>query len=268
VPVFNGRYSASCYIDEMMRALEDMCDRRDIDLLTYIKNVEAVFMHRPFRRMPENGWGMAYLFSLAGSEAGKDELRSYAENAGVDVAALLQESLERPAVAEFGVRERISEEVFPHMSKVLRSFRKTSAYEQFVRDRMVLGGRQMEELGNLYTGALPAWFAAGLCEALETDREFAGREILLIGYGSGDAAEAIPVRMVDGWQEAASRINMSRALSNYINLTNDQYLALRNGAMTAPPGYNPKAEFIVDRVGSMNDENFQDAGIEYYRYVN
>jgi hydroxymethylglutaryl-CoA synthase len=133
---------------------------------------------------------------------------------------------------------------------------------------MALGCRQMEELGNLYTGALPAWFAAGLSDALENDRHLAGREILLIGYGSGDAAEAIPVRMVDGWQEAAGRINMDSSLSGYINLTKDQYLALRNGAMTTPPGYEPKAEFIVDRVGSMNDENFQDTGIEYYRYIN
>jgi hydroxymethylglutaryl-CoA synthase len=133
---------------------------------------------------------------------------------------------------------------------------------------MELGCRQMEELGNLYTGALPAWFAAGLSDAFEEDRHLAGREILLIGYGSGDAAEAIPVRMVDGWQEAAGRINMASSLSGYINLTEDQYLALRKGAMKTPPGYKPKAEFIVDRVGSMNDENFQDTGIEYYRYVN
>ena len=268
VPVFNGRYSASCYIDEMMRALEDMCGRREIDLHTYIKNVEAVFMHRPFRRMPENGWGMAYLFSLASEETGHAELRSYAETAGVDFDAVLRESRNRPSVTEFAVRERISEEVFPNMSQVLRSFRKTSPYQQFILDRMALGCRQMEELGNLYTGALPAWFAAGLSDALENDRHLAGREILLIGYGSGDAAEAIPVRMVDGWQEAAGRINMDSSLSGYINLTKDQYLALRNGAMTTPPGYEPKAEFIVDRVGSMNDENFQDTGIEYYRYIN
>ena len=68
--------------------------------------------------------------------------------------------------------------------------------------------------------------------------------------------------------EAAGRINIVSSLNGYINLTRDQYLALRNGAMTTPPGYKPKAEFIVDRIGSMNDENFQDNGIEYYRYVN
>lgn len=267
VPVFNGRYSAACYIDEMMRALEDMCERRSIDTNTYLEEVEAVFMHRPFRRMPENGWAMAYLFSLAGNEAGREKLRSYVETAGADLEAVLEECGNPPRVTEFGVRERISEEVFPQLTKVLRHFRRTDAYRQVVADKMTLGTGPMDELGNLYTGALPAWLAAGLSEAANQGIDLTGREILLIGYGSGDAAEAIPATLVDGWQTAAAKINMPDALANSIKLSQDEYRALRNGSSQAPAGYTPKAEFIVDRVGSMNETGFQDSGIEYYRYV-
>lgn len=267
VPIFNGRYSASCYIDEMWQALEDMCRRRAINVHTYLNNVDAVFMHRPFRRMPENGWGMAYLFSLAADDAGHDELRGYCVAAGVDFQDALQESLERPDVAAYGVRERISEEVFPVLTTVLRQFRQQPNYQRYVVDRMTLGTAWMEELGNLYTGALPAWLAAGLEDAASQGAVKADKEILMIGYGSGDAAEAIPINLVPGWQQVAAKIDMRGAMANPVNLTYEQYLTLRDGSPTGPPAYTPKAEFIVDRVGLQSEKGFQDAGIEYYRFI-
>jgi len=268
IPVFNGRYSTSCYIDEMVRALEDMCGRRDINVHEYLEKVDAVFMHRPFRRMPENGWGMAYLFSLATDASGQDELRGYCAKAGIDFNAVLAEATERPQVAQFGVRERIHEEVFPQLSALLRSFRKEDAYQKYVLDKMSLGTDWMAELGNLYTGALPAWLAAGLEEAAEKKIDLSGKEILMVGYGSGDAAETIPIRLVAGWEQAAGRIDMRGAMSDVINLTHDQYLALRSDGAASPPEYTPKDEFVVDRIGSMSEDDFQDTGIEYYRFIN
>ena len=90
----------------------------------------------------------------------------------------------------------------------------------------------------------------------------------MVGYGSGDAAETIPIRLVEGWEQAAGRINMRGAMADVINLTHDQYLALRSDGPASTPEYTPKDEFIVDRVGSMSEDDFQDTGIEYYRFIN
>jgi len=267
IPVFNGRYSTSCYIDEMVYALEDMCGRRNIKMRNYLEQVDAVFMHRPFRRMPENGWSMAYLFSLAADEPGREQLRGYCDRAGITFDRVLAEATERPLVTQFGVRERIHEEVFPQLTALLRHFRSEQAYQQYVLDKMSLGTDWMAELGNLYTGALPAWLAAGLEEAAANKVDLSGKEILMIGYGSGDAAETIPIRLVDGWEQAARRINLNDAMADVINLTHEQYLALHGNGSTAPPEYTPKDEFVVDRVGSMSDADFQDRGIEYYRFI-
>jgi len=268
VPVFNGRYSASCYIDEMMHALEDMCTRRGMTINEYLCGARAVFMHRPFKRMPENGWGIAWLISLAATPSGQATLENYCLDAGVDFTLALAEATERPKVAAFGVQEKIRDEVFPELSTVLRHFRQHADYHSAVTEKMRLGTRAMEELGNLYTGALPAWLAAGLEEASTQEEGLAaGDEILLVGYGSGDAAEAIPATLVTGWQAAAQKIDMGRAMDAPINLSHEQYLSLRNEGSTKPPAYTPKEEFIVERVGTQNDEAFQDAGVEYYRFV-
>jgi len=267
IPVFNGRYSASCYIDEMQRSLEDMYARRGLTGVECRNAVEAVFMHRPFKRMPENGWGMAWLFSLAGDTTnGHKVLQELADAAEVPFDELLAEIQARPELTKYASHERIRDEVFPLMAKALRRARGHAAWQTEVAEKIRLGARQMEEFGNLYTGALPAWFAAGLEEAAASGVELANKEVLLIGYGSGDAAEALPVRMVPGWQEAAAKISLADTMADPINLTHEQYIRLREGNDDVYADVAPKDEFVVDRIGSADDDSFQDNGIEYYRF--
>ena len=268
IPVFNGKYSTGCYVDEMQRALEDMHGKRGIDAVEHIRNIAAVFMHRPYRRMPETGWGMAYLFALArDGVAGRSELAGYCDDAGVDLEDFLAEVTHAPDLAHYAVREHIGEDIYPLALAVLKVFRRTDTFDEFVRQKMHLGSESMLELGNLYTAALPAWFAAGLEDARAANTDLDGKEILLLGYGSGDAADAIPIRIVPGWQEAVDSIQLKSALSPMVDLTHDQYLALRDRTGAAGIDYAPQAEFIIDRVGSEATHTFQDAGVEYYRYI-
>jgi len=269
IPVFNGKYSTSCYVDEMQRALEDMYRKRGLtNASEHIRNIEAVFMHRPYQRMPETGWGMAYLFALAGGgRAERDELVGYCDAAGVTFDDFVTEVGTAPDLARFGVRERISDEIFPTCLTVLKTFRRTDAFDTFVRRKMSLGTTSMQELGNLYTAALPAWLAAGLEEARVTNVDLDGREIVLVGYGSGDAADAIPIRIVPGWERMAESIEFNSALLPMIDLSHDQYLALRDRSMLSGIKYAPHSEFVIDRIGSETTHSFQDAGVEYYRFI-
>ena len=122
----------------------------------------------------------------------------------------------------------------------------------------------MMQLGNIYSGALFAWLAAGLEEAARSGENWAGEEILLVGYGSGDAAEALPMRVCDGWREAAERIHFDRALEPAYDLGRSQYEALHAGLavddLPEPPG------FRVESIGTRTGQDFQDEGIEYYAY--
>jgi hydroxymethylglutaryl-CoA synthase len=270
IPVFNGKYSTSCYIDEMLHSLENMHNKRDQQSDDYIRSLEAVFMHRPFRRMPETGWGMAYLFALANNQtpANLQELKGYCDDAELILDEVLHEMRSRPDVTEFGVQERIGEEALPRSMQLLKAFRRSKNFSKYVAGKMKLGSDTMMDLGNLYSGALPTWLAAGLEDALLKKADLTGKEILLLGYGSGDAAEAIPVRIVENWQTAAEKIRLNEALDNTIDVNCDQYIALRDGENIGALGYEPKAEFIIDRVGSKHEPSFQDEGIEYYRFIN
>jgi hydroxymethylglutaryl-CoA synthase len=114
---------------------------------------------------------------------------------------------------------------------------------------------------------LPAWLAAGLDDARIHGVDLDNKRVLLVGYGSGDAADAIPMRIVPGWQHAAEAIQFEASLAPAIDLSHDQYLGLRDRTETSGLSYAPSDEFVVDRIGSEITTAFQDAGIEYYRYV-
>jgi hydroxymethylglutaryl-CoA synthase len=267
-PVFNGKYSTTCYIDETLHALHDMFEKRELNPANYIRSLKTVLMHRPYRRMPETGWAVSYLFAISRGDAeDRAELASYCYEAGIDPKKLQVEMLSKPDVAGLAHPERLQYEAYPLTMAVLRVFRASRHFRREILDKLALGSDTMLDLGNLYTAALPAWMAAGFEQALDEGSLSSGEEVLTLGYGSGDAAEVIPFFMADGWRDATARIGFGDAMRFSVDLNQEQYIALHDGRRANGLDYIPNNEFVIDRVGEVDDRHFTDLGIEYYRYV-
>jgi hydroxymethylglutaryl-CoA synthase len=267
-PVFNGKYSTTCYVDETLHALSDMYEKRELNPIAYLRSLRTVFMHRPYRRMPETGWAVSYLFALGeGDNEDRAELASYCYEAGVDPHDVRAEMLGKPAVTMLADPESLNYEAYPLAMAVLRVFRASRHYRREILDKLATGSDTMLDLGNLYTAALPAWMATGFEQALDEGSLAAGEEVLTLGYGSGDAAEVIPFFMSEDWQAAASKIRFGEAMSLTVDLNAEQYHALHDGKRVSGLDHIPRNEFIIDRVGRSDDRHFSDLGIEYYRYV-
>ncbi|MEM7430823.1 MAG: hydroxymethylglutaryl-CoA synthase [Pseudomonadota bacterium] len=267
-PVFNGKYSTTCYIDETLQALNDMYRKRQLDPIEYLRSLKSVFMHRPYRRMPETGWAVAYLFALSqGSAEDRAELASYCYEAGIDAEQLRTEMLSQPRVSTLASPERLEYEIYPLTMAALRVFRASRHYRTEVLDKLALGSDTMLDLGNLYTAALPAWLAAGFEQALDENRLAVGEEVLTLGYGSGDAAEVIPFYVAERWREASAAMGFNAVMNQAVDLNYEQYAALHDGQIPNDLKYLPKNEFVIDHVGSAEERHFNDLGIEYYRYV-
>ena len=267
-PVFNGKYSTTCYIDETVHALTDMYEKRNLDAAAYIRSLRTVFMHRPYRRMPETGWAVSYLFALLDGDADdRAELASYCYEAGIDPEQLRHEMQSKPEIANLAAPERLHFEAYPLTMAVLRVFRASRHYRREILDKLALGSDTMLDLGNLYTAALPAWMAAGFEQALDENSLSAGEEVLTMGYGSGDAAEVIPFFVADAWREATAAIGFGNVMNVAIDLNFEQYEALHSGHRPAGLDYVPSDEFVIADVGQSDERHFADLGIEYYRYV-
>lgn len=266
-PVFSGKYSTMCYVDATLRAVDDLLGRLDVPPRELYHAVEAVFFHRPYHQMPMNAMAAMYLWGLSVAEAHRPELLTLCGEAGADPGRTLAEMGSRPDLFERVLAGKAGEEVYPESMKVVKHFRTTPKFKEIVATKMALGSERMKDLGNLYTAALPAWIAAGLEEALETGRDLDGKDLLTVGYGSGDAAEAMLARARPGWKEAAAKIGFMRSLGRAIDLTREQYEALHDGRPVADLGFEPSGELVVDRIGQSAGGDLQDIGIEYYKYI-
>jgi hydroxymethylglutaryl-CoA synthase len=267
LPVFNGKYSTTCYIDETLHALDDMTTRMGTTAAEYYRSLAAVFMHRPYHRMPETSFAMSYLFGLASdSEAGRSELAAYCERCGLDVDSVIEEMSSRPDVLTLVRSGNLDADTYPLTIELSRQFRKSSEFRRLVANKMSVGSDIMRDIGNVYCAALPAWIAAGLEEAADRGMALGERDVLAVGYGSGDAAEAIPMRVVRGFEDAAGKIGFKAALAEHQDLTRQQYESLHDTG-DAKGLAMPTAGFVIESVGSNSSPQFSDEGIEYYGFL-
>jgi hydroxymethylglutaryl-CoA synthase len=267
LPVFNGKYSTTCYLDETLHALDDMTRRMNTTPAAYYDELAAVFMHRPYHRMPETSFAMSYLFALGrDGTKGRAELSRHCDNAEVDVDEVIEEMNSQPDVLQLVRAGDIEADAYPLSIQLSREFRGSREFASLLSSKMSLGSEVMKDIGNVYCAALPAWIAAGLEDALDSNVELTGEKVLAVGYGSGDAAEAIPMTVTPGWNEAAGKIAFKAALDAHQDLTREQYESLHDTG-DAPGLDAPPDGFVVQSVGTNSSPKFSDEGIEYYELV-
>lgn len=266
-PIFSGKYSTFAYLDETVRAVEAMLAKQSVSAGKYYRQVQALFFHRPYKMMPIQAMSFLYVRGLAQGGNHPDELEALCEKAGVDERVIAAETESNPDLFSPLYEGKEPENPYPATSAAAAVLRKQQSFRTLLAEKMRLGSEAMMDLGNLYTASLPAWLAAGFEEGLEGGVE-AGAPMVAIGYGSGDAAESMPLVPVEGWADAAAKIGFRASLDNDPrDLTREAYVALHDGDMSVELSADPKNAFVVSRVGDTYSPGFQDLGVEYYEYV-
>jgi hydroxymethylglutaryl-CoA synthase len=266
-PVFSGKYSAVSYLDETVLAVESMLERLGVSAGQYYRDVKALFFHRPYHLMPIQAMSFLYVRGLVRGDHHKSELMELCEAAGVKVETVIAETASSPDLFAQLSADGTSQSPYEATSAVAGVLRKRTAFMDLLVQKMSLGSEAVKDVGNLYSAALPAWIAAGLEQAALRGDELEGSPMVAVGYGSGDAAEALPLHAVPGWREAAGRIGFAEALSGALDLSQQQYEAIHDRRDAADIDYRPKNEFAIHRVGEKYDAGFQDLGVEYYEFV-
>ena len=266
-PIFSGKYSTVSYLDETVCAVEDMLERLETSHGKFYRQVRGLFFHRPYHLMPVQAMSFLYVRGLARGRNHHDELRELCTEAGVPIEDVFRETASSPDLYESVHRGEAPADPYEATSRVAGVLRRRRSFVELLAEKMSLGSATMARMGNLYCAALPMWVAAGLEEAAAKGCEIAGEPMVMVGYGSGDAADAIPISAPPGWQDAANRIGLGAALEGAIDLTREQYESIHDGRDPDYPDYAPRDEFAISRVGKRYDPSFQDLGVEYYEFV-
>jgi hydroxymethylglutaryl-CoA synthase len=269
-PIFSGKYSTFAYLDEVGQATDAMIQRLGVSDLTFLNEASGLFFHRPYHMMPLQALAFIYARALARAPQPNDAFLALCEQAGVAPEGVIAECRNTPDLfGEFlrmGAHAEAAHDAHPLTNKLSGVARKSPAFQQLLATRVNLGTDWAMELGNLYTAALPAWIAAGFEQALHDDVEWTDAKLYAIGYGSGDASEALPLHVVPGWREAAAKIGFRAALDVSTDLTRAQYEALHDGQ---PVELDCPASdrFVITRTGGTYDAAFQDLGVDYYEFA-
>jgi hydroxymethylglutaryl-CoA synthase len=267
-PVFSGKYSTYSYLDETVLAVEEMLRKLNVSAGRYYNSVHSLFFHRPYEMMPVQAMSFLYVRGIARGDHYLGELRALCDEAGVSVDDVVKEALSTPDLfARVSAEGASVGDPYRATTAVAAVIRKKPTFRALLVQKMALGANVVRDLGNLYSAALPVWLAAGFEEAAEQGLDLTGRPMVAIGYGSGDAAESIPITAVPGWEQAARRIALKPALDRAVNLTREQYEALHDGRDVQGLSYAPCGEFVITHVGNCYEPSFQDLGVEYYKYV-
>jgi hydroxymethylglutaryl-CoA synthase len=266
-PVFSGDYSTFSYIDETVHAVEDMLSRLDVSAGSYYRSVRSLFFHRPYHLMPVRAMSFLYVRGLARGQHHHDELAELCQEAKVSFEDVMRETTSSPDLYARVLSGDSQVDPYSATNSVATVLRKRASFRDLLNEKMSLGSETVRHLGNLYSAALPAWIASGLEEGAERKLELCGANMVAVGYGSGDAAEAIPFCPVPGWEAAALTVRTARALDNAIDLTQPQYELLHDHRESPDVVYEPRDRFVISRVGTAYDPTFQDLGVEYYEYV-
>jgi hydroxymethylglutaryl-CoA synthase len=265
-PVFNGKYSTLCYMDEIIRALDDMLWRTGLPPEQFYGDVAAVLLHRPYHHLPIQAMAHALVWNLARSNAHTARFDALCREAGVDSEAARTQIRSEVSLFDEIEAHGPSAEPYRDAQVVAKHFAKSPEFERFVAEHMSLGTERVKGLGNLYTGSLPAWIAAAFADAHQSRLPLAGLRMLAVGYGSGDAAEAWPLRVCEGWEQAAAKIGWDDAIDGAIDLDRGMYEALHDGRPLPGPLPRPWG-FSISDVGRSFAPQWQDVGIESYRFA-
>ncbi|MCG8463907.1 MAG: hypothetical protein MI750_03510 [Xanthomonadales bacterium] len=270
-PIFSGRYSTHAYTDATLAAVRDLWRRLQADPFTELESVSQFFFHRPYAHMPVSGLAMIYLDAL--HQSGQlDQLRELAKSNDLDLNEVRAE-LDHKVDLFAQLQQQPDAQPYPHSAKLAALLRRTEAFKHFCQQRLSLGEQLTAELGNLYTASLPSWVAAGFNAALQHDNTVFGEKVWMVGYGSGDASEAIPLLVSPNWREAAQNIQFEKALAHAYSLNQDEYEALHDHARdVALAAHNDDGDllglppFSISRFGERYEQDFQDLSVPYYQF--
>lgn len=269
-PVFNGAYSTFCYIESVLRASEAYFAGTQTPLQELLET-DSIFAHRPYAHMPRAGVTRLALNLLAHApdqHLAGGVFSEVCEAAGQDPAKMREVLSTRKNLYQVCTESQFSQDPFPEIKAVEKALTKTPFFKELLA-KMTLGGDVSAQMGNTYAAALFGWLAAGLEEAAESNREL--NNLMLVAYGSGDAADMIRATTAPNWRDPALRIGARAALDGHYPLNQEAYEQLHDTGLApwaTDAGPTP-GTFTLARRGAnvqAGKGQIEDAGIDYYQY--
>ena len=184
------------------------------------------------------------------------------------VASVLEEMRSQPNILALVKDGNIDADAYPLSIQLLKEFRGSQEFsalgrrEDVARLRADEGHRQ-----RLLRGAARLDGRRPRGRATQRNADLAGRKVLAVGYGSGDAAEAIPMTVAPQLARRGRENRLRGGARSRTKTSRKQQYETLHDTGTAQGLRDPENGFVIQSIGSSANPKFSDEGIEYYRFV-
>jgi len=238
-PSVDGKRSMQVYLARMREALQDFA-RNGGD--THPDTFELVPFHTPFPGMVRKAAALGFRHCVRNTEFEEQ---------------LADEIGRQPRPEGFDDREQYLEAIKSYTDDL----RETDTYQEWYERTVTPTLGISREVGNWYTGSVHVARTAGLLDALESDRDLTGSNMLVASYGSGAQAEIHAETVQPGWREEIRQLNVEEQLERRYQLSFEEYEAIHDvhnheESTDLESFTTPTEEFVFDGWGRMGERKY------------
>ncbi|PSP43127.1 hydroxymethylglutaryl-CoA synthase [Halobacteriales archaeon QH_2_66_30] len=238
-PSVDGKRSMQVYLARMREAMQDF-ERNGGD--THPDNFALIPFHTPFPGMVRKAAALGFRHCIRGTEIEEE---------------LAAELGRQPRPEAFDDEDEFLEAQKEYTEKLTETDAYSEWYEETIEPTLSIS----RHVGNWYTGSVHIARAAGLIEAAETDRELAGRQLLVASYGSGAQAEIHAETVQPGWEEEIAQLNIFDQIEERHDITFAEYEDIHDvhnhdETIELEPLTTPEGEFVFDGWGRMGERKY------------
>jgi len=238
-PSVDGKRSMQVYLARMREAMQDF-QRNGGD--THPDNFALIPFHTPFPGMVRKAAALGFRHCIRGTEYEED---------------LADEIGRQPRPEAFEDDEAFLEAQKEYTEKLTETTEYSEWYAETIEPTLSIS----RHVGNWYTGSVHIARAAGLIEALETDRDLAGRQLLVASYGSGAQAEIHAETVQPGWEAEIEQLNVFEQVENRHDISFEEYESIHDvhnhdETIEMEPLTTPDGEFVFDGWGRMGERQY------------
>jgi hydroxymethylglutaryl-CoA synthase len=238
-PSVDGKRSMQVYLARMREAMEDF-ERNGGD--THPDNFALIPFHTPFPGMVRRAAALGYRHCIRGTEIEEE---------------IADEIGRQPREEAFDDHESFLEAQKEYTEKLTETSEYSTWYDETIEPTLSIS----RQVGNWYTGSVHIARASGLIEAMETDREITGQQLLVASYGSGAQAEIHAETVQPGWKDEISQLNIFEQIDSRTDISFEEYEEIHKShthdeTTDLEPRTTPDGEFVFDAWGRMGERKY------------
>jgi hydroxymethylglutaryl-CoA synthase len=224
-PVFDGQYSNQCYMDRTRNAYFSFKKLKN-NAGTVYESWKSIIMHLPYAFQGRRM--LSEIYALDASD--KNFL-------GIEDAAEYQNKL--------------------------KEISKSTAYKEFINEKLMPAEIASSLIGNLYTGSIFMGLLSTLAHFNHNNQQISGSKFGFLAYGSGSKSKVFEGTIQPNWKLAMTKVQLFETLENSSEIDFDTYEQLHKKEQKTSVK-TPKNEWILDRIET---EIPTLIGARYYKWV-